>query len=214
MQLSHITLAQVRPVYEAVRQELYARQFLPEIERAPERIISLGGDPSRRIDYMKSPIAFVAIEVAMRFLFGNGKSLLGLQLASNYGPYLHYLRSRGIHGITGIDTNPAAIRYGMEIGSNTKHGNALKLERPAQLYDVIITEHFIDLDYLICPTRVVRDQIAGVLKPNGFHLSDHEVSSWHPNEIYFNGFSPPQGFSAEVVTEYSELGSVFAFQRL
>src|SRR3989339_1940205 len=101
--MRRITLAQVNPAYMAVRRELVAHACLPQIDQAAQKILAREGFLCHPSDYRKNTTAYFAIELALRFLFPERKGLAILQVAPNYGPYLHYLRMVvGVTGAAGI----------------------------------------------------------------------------------------------------------------
>lgn len=189
---------------------------MPKIYSAAQAIMALGGHPDHRINYEKYSREFIGIEVTMRFLFADRKNLLGLEIGSNYGLYLHYLKyMQGINGISGIDIDPFAVKYGQSLGLPVCEGDARQLTASAGSLDVVITQHFLDPDYLSFPVWVVQEGVHRVLKPGAYHISDSEVNTWNPLDhgIARNLFSH-HGFAEDVKVEMRELRNICIFQRI
>jgi SAM-dependent methyltransferase len=171
-------------------------------------------------NYSRQPLEYLPIEVTMRLLLGKNTALKGLQLASNYGPYLLYLKERrGFTDFSGIDIDPHAVQYAREIGSPVIEGSVNPLPFESSSFDLVISNNFLVMDYapverttsLDLPTfiRSAAEEVHRVLKPGGYFISLDECVHLQ-DEIPFD---PPQIFSREVIAELESLGSINVFQK-
>ena len=171
-------------------------------------------------NYLRQPLEYLPIEVSMRLLLGNNTALKGLQLASNYGPYLLYLKERrGFTDFRGIDIDPYAVQYAQEIGSPVIEGTVDPLPFQSSSLDLVISDNFLTMDYLpvksatslALPTfiRSAAEEVHRVLKPGGYFISLDECVHLQ-DEIPFD---PPQVFSREAIAQLASLRSINVFQK-
>ena len=171
-------------------------------------------------NYLRQPLEYLPIEITMRLLLGNNTALKGLQLASNYGPYLLYLKERrGFTDFSGIDIDPHAVAYAREIGSPVIEGTVNPLPFEGSSFDLVISNNFLVMDYalveratsLALPTfiRNAAVEVHRVLKPRGYFISLDECVHTL-NQI---PFEPPQVFTGEAVVELTGLKYVNVFQK-
>jgi len=160
------------------------------------------GDPD---NFHKTPHLYSTIEITLQLIFGEGmKNIQGVQLASNYGPFLFYLREqKGITGLTGIDISHAAVQYASENGIPVAMADARKLPFQDSSQDVVISAFFLNPAYLmlLAPINGYRWRGGGsaflldvlkeayrVLKPGGclisllewFVFPRDKMTAWHP----------------------------------
>jgi SAM-dependent methyltransferase len=171
-------------------------------------------------NYLREPGDYFPIELTLRLLRKNKRNLNGLQLAANFGPYLLYLREqRGFTNFLGLDIDQHAVAYAREIGSPVIEGNAAKLPFAGKSLDLVISDHFLSLDYdplgdsASQPLPDFIGSVAGevyrVLKPGGSFISLDEDVHLIPS----SPFSPPQEYSAAAIAEFSGLKDLRVFQK-
>ncbi len=210
------------------------------IKDAPEKIArsmeSLGCAPNMLINfdfnnYQLEAVDFVSIEVVMRLLF-EGCDPQGLQLASNFGPYLHYLRTeRNFTNFLGIDIDPLAKKYADDIGVPVILASATAIPLANESQEVVISYHFLDWLY----TRVfdlgsrapifsdgppsnspfiisVLKEIWRILKPEGVFISSLENLNKSALAHGGNPFRDPITFSDEVISK-RHLEELYIFQK-
>jgi 2-polyprenyl-3-methyl-5-hydroxy-6-metoxy-1,4-benzoquinol methylase len=135
-------------------------------------------------DYMVHPIRYLDIHVALSVYMGSNhlKGKKVLQIAPNWGPYMYFLQQEFGVNAHGIDKNPIAIHYAKEQGGlNFIFGDASSMPFDNDLFDVIITNGFLDTIYLRAffsdaqpfIDKVLQD-IHRTLKPKGLFLSQGE----------------------------------------
>ena len=181
-------------------------------------------------NYLRAPIEFGAIETARRLIFGE-KHLTGLQVASNYAPYLYYLRDQlGLKNFLGIDPDFFAANYAHRIGNLVLQGDAAALPIKSQSQDVVISFNFLASNYLYlierargCSApdddfpdfgRVVLAEIYRALKPGGWFLSDLEMFGDPQEAEVWEPFGRRQRYSPEARKAFPELLDRFAaFQK-
>jgi SAM-dependent methyltransferase len=181
-------------------------------------------------NYLRAPIEFGTIETARRLIFGE-KQLTGLQVASNYAPYLYYLRDQlGIINILGIDPDIFAVNYAHRIGNLVLRGDAAALPIKGQSLDVVISFNFLASNYLYLVERVrgcsapdcdfpnfgrgVLAEIYQILKPGGWFLSDLEMFGDPEEAEVWEPFGRRQRYSPEARQAFPELLDRFAaFQK-
>lgn len=181
-------------------------------------------------NYKKTPRYYRAVEITLDLLFGHKlKESQGIQLASNYGPFLAYLQEqRGISGLIGVDTDPIAVQYAEQNGLPVIKADVRTLPFPDYSQDVVISGLFLDPWYL----RIIADfsgygrgeeeaflkdvlsETYRVLKPGGCLISLHE---WfvHPNEkkTEWHPFSRSQFFSQEAINDFLSLEDIAVLQK-
>jgi len=135
-------------------------------------------------NYIVHPIRYldihVALSVYMRSDHLKGKNVL--QIAPNWGPYMYFLQQEFGVNAHGIDKNPIAIQYAKEQGGlNFIFGDASAMPFDNDLFDVIITNGFLDSLYLHAFFSdaqpfidKVLQEIHRTLKPKGLFLSQGE----------------------------------------
>lgn len=211
MQLSRISLSRVNRVFGAAWNQLCDHSEKPQIARAASELRRRDPSVDRTFDYHVLPYNFVNIEVARRLIFEDKKDLAGLQIASNYGPYLHFLKhDMGIQRVIGIDVNPYAVKYGGEIGSPVIFGDARHFPVRDNSCDLIISNNFLDTLYpYSVPGQIIVEQAAKALKPGGVFISDLEGERW---AFINSGLFTQNRFSEEVLTRYRFLENLHVFQ--
>lgn len=211
--LAALPLSSIKSARSAAAMALREHASLPEITDAPVKIIGMGGNPSSRQEYKKDTSSYIGIEVTMRFLFLQRERISLLQLASNYGPYLHYLRYYdGMENVLGIDLAGLAVSYGKSIGSPVEWGDARQITLPSASWDAVITHDFLNTKDFKYPISLVRQDIHRLLKPNGWHISYGEHMTWTHTERSRPFFSAQQ-FSDGAKLDFPELKPVMVFQK-
>jgi|GEM_PF-2313994 len=183
--------------YDAMEKEYYARRLYvweasanhPKnqgMERT--KITMMASNPA---NYLKQPLEYLGVEVVVRLLFGDGRQVRGLQLASNFGPYLHYLQTSqpGLK-MLGIDIDLLAVQYAHSIGVNVFRANATKLPFVQNGFDLIFSHNFLIFNYKECLDQIrpegqstepfsakVLSEVSRVLKPGGIFISSQEFLS-------------------------------------
>jgi len=139
-------------------------------------------------NYLKQPQEYLGIEVVIRLLFGEGRQARGLQLASNYGPYLSYLRDSQLGpNMLGIDSDRLAAEYARSIGVNVITANAAELPFAGNGFDLVFSHNFLVFNYeerldRFRPGRHgtepflarVLSEVSRVLRPGGIFISSQE----------------------------------------
>jgi SAM-dependent methyltransferase len=122
------------------------------IGKNPEREKNICVSPFfRPIDYDTQPIFFADIHAAVTRCFGlnalKGKNVL--QLAANWGPYMHFLHYNYDANTFGIDKNTVAVAYAKKAGLNFINGDASKMDFfPDRFFNLVISLNFLDPEYL------------------------------------------------------------------
>jgi len=135
-------------------------------------------------NYLVHPIRYVDIHVALSVYVGSNhlKGKKVLQIAPNWGPYMYFLQQEFGVNAHGIDKNDIAVRYAKEHGGlNFIYGDASEMPFDNDLFDVIITNGFLDTLYLhafFSDAQPFMDkvlqEIHRTLKPKGLFLSQGE----------------------------------------
>ena len=185
--------------YNYLKEEIRAqREFLLRMSRRTD----LGFDPQMAtkelmafdpINYDKNPQEYAGLDVMLELCFASSlRAVKGMQLASNYGPYLHYLRNERQADFCGIDLDPYAAEYAAEIGVPVSVASATSLPFPDHSFDVVISRNFLEERYLSVlflsqadeQLRTILGEVWRVLKPRGFFISSGEVFADNQEESF------------------------------
>jgi SAM-dependent methyltransferase len=196
---THIQLSQYKPPFIERAPEKIAQKMnymgIRQLEEQYHRVLDieqLGSTPPqlRKLvyetavalnpgDLMRNMIEYVAIDITLKLLYSNLKGLNVLQLACNYGPYLHFLKHEEGIRVFGVDIAQAAAKYANENGIDVIRASAMALPFRSDEFDVVFSKNFLSSGYLrrlshedlIIPAA---KEIHRVLKPGGIYLSDYE----------------------------------------
>jgi len=156
-------------------------------------------------NYLRHHWQYLDIEVAIRILYGEGRGMRGLQLGSNYGPYLHYLKEkRNCPNFLGVDIDPVAINYARSIGVPVLKASVTELPFAPGSFDLVFSQNLLVHDYELClePVRprdrsrvAALGEIFMVLRPGGIYLSSME--NWSDQQIDRSGFRPHPAFQGD-----------------
>ncbi len=152
------------------------------------------------IDYNTEPIIFAGIHAAISEFHGlkalKGKNVL--QIAPNWGPYMHFLHYQYDANTFGIDKNEAAVEYAKQGGLNFIVGDASDMNCfHDNSFDIAVSYNFLNYGYmsmLFCEKitpfmEKVLSEVHRILKPGGFFFSlDEETGTLEPAKL-FNSFS-------------------------
>jgi 2-polyprenyl-3-methyl-5-hydroxy-6-metoxy-1,4-benzoquinol methylase len=155
----------------------------------------------RPIDYNTDPIIFAGIHAAISEFIGldalKGKNVL--QIAPNWGPYMHFLRNKYGANTFGIDKNEAAVEYAKKGGLNFIVGDASNMDSyHDDSFDIAVSYNFLDSAYMSMLFHEKTTQFMGkiltevhrVLKPGGYFFSlDEAIETIAPAFKLFNSFA-------------------------
>ncbi len=126
------------------------------------------------------PGYYVRVETMRRILFPGQTRIAGLQLASNYGPYLHYLKHRcGVDGMVGVDSDIKAVDYALAGGLACVHADAVHLPFADSSISFVFSRLFLDFAYLQDESLIkkIAREVVRVLMPGGVFVSQLEESA-------------------------------------
>jgi hypothetical protein len=140
-------------------------------------------------DYKLQPELFCSINTAILKCYGimdlRGKKVL--QVASNWGPYMHYLKHEYGAVVSGVDKNNIAVKYAKAGGLDFIAGDAGRMDFfQDNSFDMAISHNFLDSGYLgiFCFNDIywnphpfmknVIKEIHRILKPGGVFYSQNE----------------------------------------
>jgi len=156
-------------------------------------------------DLDRQLVEYIYVNTALKMLIGDLQDLSILQLACNYGPYLHYLKNVENARVAGIDLNRLAVDYAAEHGLEVRYGSAEMMPFGNAQFDVVISINF------LCPNYIVQSKIDlskvlaetyRTLKPGGLFISQLE------NFIHgTNGPIAPFKEALRLPPEIEDLGS-------
>ena len=193
--------------YKGLRADYFIARLILPITNVPakNKQAILLSDPE---NYTREPSDYIRTEIALRLIFGNRKPF-GLQLASNYGPYLFYQREARGRNFVGLDADRHAAAYAAKIGNIVVQGDAATLPFADKTFEVVISTNFLAVEYLsqLDLARGVSDpdlaervttEVYRVLKPGGWFFSELEIfSEGGVNQLFPPFQQPPQRFSRE-----------------
>ena len=131
-----------------------------------------------------SPLGYAPVHYAIEQTIGGIKGKKILQIACNWGPYIHYLEN--VHGAEafGIDIDNLAIEHAGTYGNvNVAFANAAHLPFKEGTFDVVLSSHFLEFIYLRDRKKIsdvspmisdVLSETKRVLKPGGSFFSHNE----------------------------------------
>lgn len=180
--------------YGAMEKEYYSRRFYvweaaanhPKNQGMEQtKLAMMANNPG---NYLKQPLEYLGVDVVVRLLFGDSRQVRGLQLASNYGPYLHYLQtSQPGQKMLGIDIDPLAVQYAHAIGVNVFRANATKLPFVENAFDLAFSHNFLIFNYKEWLEHIrpegqntepfsarILSEVYRILKPGGIFVSSQE----------------------------------------
>ena len=147
-------------------------------------------------DYSRDPTDFFGIDTVVSLLELPPTAKV-LQIACNWGLYLHYLKmERGMSNIIGVDRNQCAVKYAQEFGIPVIEADVRDFleKEPQESYDLVISDHFLCSFYLhgSQPIVDISRKIHRVLKPGGVLISDIEspdiIAEVLPNRFNFKSY--------------------------
>jgi SAM-dependent methyltransferase len=150
----------------------------------------------RPIDYETQPIFFADIHAAVTKFYGlhalKGKNVL--QLAANWGPYMHFLHYNYDANTYGIDKNTVAVAYAKKAGLNFHNGDASNMDFfPDRFFNLVISLNFLDSEYLqlFCKETTTSfmekalTEVHRVLKRGGLFISqDEEIENLNTVNLF------------------------------
>jgi SAM-dependent methyltransferase len=179
-----------------------------------ENIIKLGFRPS---NYQQIPSYYLGIETMLHLLEISKKSKAMLQLASNYGPFLFYLkRMSEFNKIYGIDVDRFAVQYGNQIGNKVLLASAHCLPIADSTFDIVFSQNFIDFEYFrfsnvkLATTMAesvsrIMNEIYRVLRSGGVFISSLEIFADIDDPKYWGPFDKRQVFAEQKSTPLSKI---------
>jgi len=140
-------------------------------------------------DYRLQPLLFWEINTAVLKFVGirglSGKKVL--QVAPNWGPYMHYLKHEHGAVVSGVDNNKIAVEYAKLGGLDFILGDAAKMDFfKDDSFDLVVSRNFLESGYLsiFCFNKYYRDanpfmknvikEIHRILRPGGLFFSQTE----------------------------------------
>jgi SAM-dependent methyltransferase len=175
-------------------------------------------------NYLRHHWEYLDIEVPIRLLFGEDRGMRGLQLGSNFGPYLHYLKEkRNCPNFLGVDIDPVAVGYARSIGVPVVKASVTELPFAPGSFDLVFSQNLLVHDYERClePVRPRdRSRVAAlgeiflVLRPGGRYISSLE--DWSDQQIGGSGFRPHPAFQGDWFDEAEapELKDLQVFEKV
>ncbi len=169
------------------------------VEKDSQKERNINSSPFfRPIDYETGTISFANIHTAISSVYGlnklKGKNVL--QLAANWGPYMHFLHYNYDAKTYGIDKNIVAVEYAKKGDLNFYSGDASKMDFfHDRFFDLVISLNFLDPEYLqlFCKetTRSFMEkaltEVHRVLKCGGLFFSeDEEIENLNPVKLFRN----------------------------
>jgi SAM-dependent methyltransferase len=176
-------------------------------------------------NYQRIPCEYVALEVMLNLLELGHKKNIMLQLASNYGPFLFYLKQMGFTDLYGVDIDAFAVKYANRIGNNVLLAQADRLPIADSTFDIVFSQNFIDFEYLKFayaglnnPNMTdiitsIMNEIYRVLKPGGVFISSQEIFTIKIDQKLWGPFSIRQSFSDEINEKYTALCGICVFEK-
>jgi len=133
---------------------------------------------------LRKPMDYVNLQIVLENLHENLSGIKILQLACNYGPYLHYLQQvEGINAF-GVDVDQEAVVYANKYGLSNVRASSLALPFREGVFDCVLSHHFLEGDYLLGLPVDVADLVNfipktvaeayRILKPGGLFVSEEE----------------------------------------
>ncbi len=154
----------------------------------------------RSNDYCIPPIVLNNIHKAVMELYEpadlRGKKIL--QIASNWGPYMYFLKDIYKADTFGLDINAAAVAYAARGGLKFYVGDASRMGFRSGSFDIVISNNFLDYSYLNslpasrAPNFVEKVIIEAhrILKPGGrfFSYQESEIENTTEAIALFGSF--------------------------
>jgi SAM-dependent methyltransferase len=132
-------------------------------------------------DLICQPADYVDIHMALGFLHDGLQGVRILQLACNFGPYLHFLQNVKEANVSGIEINPVIAHHARKNGLDVIRASATSLPFADGEFDHVISRNFLVGAYLCAWPKIPYDfvprtvrEVERVLKPGGIFISDHE----------------------------------------
>lgn len=163
-------------------------------------------------DVMRNMSEYAYLHTTLKIFHDNLKGLRILQLACNYGPFLHFLQYQEGAAVAGIDIAKAAVEYARENRLDVRLGRANNLPFSSGEFDAVISKNFLCPIYInrfkMDEAKIVRE-IHRVLKPGGHFISDSEIFSMDQKaDVSLFAFSRTLG------PEFSRASSWFSMLRV
>lgn len=201
--------------YHAILPLTMARDDATTRRSAREVVTAINPDNLKRITY-----EYTAIHATLKLLRKNLRGIRALQLACNYGPYLHFLKTMAGVEVSGVDIAAAAVEYAQENGLDVREAPASNLPFPKNEFDVVFSKNFLCGSYLgrftpdplhdiVAPTL---REVHRLLKPGGVFISDKEDIS-RTDDHSRHSLGQPQTYSAEVIATFSQLEELVVFTK-
>lgn len=174
-------------------------------------------------NYLRNHWEYLDIEVAIRLLYGGDRGLRGLQLGSNYGPYLHYLKEkRNCPNFWGVDVDRVAVEYARSIGITVVKAGVTGLPFEPGSFDVVFSQNLLVEDYERClepgqpmarSRAAALREVSLILRTGGMYLSSLE--GWSDLQVGRSGFRPHPAFQGEWFdkTQAPELNDLQVFEK-
>lgn len=170
---------------------LFLRQMMSSPDQARKGNLrelfnrSLVSEPG---NYCKALDEFDHLDVTLQLLFGEAQ-FFGVQLAANFGPYLHFAKHhRPGFSLCGIDPDPTAVRYAGQLGVEVRQADATNLPFGKESVDAVFSQNFLEEVYCQNIAKGSGDssadefrqrvlaEVARILRPGGWFISDHEFT--------------------------------------
>jgi len=157
---------------------------------------------------LRLPAEYTYMHITIKLFCENLKGLRVLQLASNFGPYLHFLKEVEGANVSGVDILKAAAEYGQEHGLDVRETSSAQLPFADGEFDLVFSKNFLDQSYLSvfgrnCSEEIVvptLNQVYRVLKPGGHFISELENLPL-PGSAFGHPFETAEHYSLEVTCE-------------
>jgi SAM-dependent methyltransferase len=207
-------MEELQSAYEAATKTFHhalsIEQFQPQLAKLA-RHSQLALNP---LDLMHSSIEYIYLHLAMKSFFPslNGKTIL--QLACNFGPFLHFLKQQEGATVFGVDTAVAAGQYAQEHGVNVLKASAAALPFRDGSFDLVVSSNFLCPFYMNAIKAYGQDpiiqpvmrEVERTLKPGGLFFSQFESG---PNQT--RSLTRLGAFSAEAVAQFYQLQDIAVY---
>lgn len=175
-------LQELQQVYETATRTLHHVARPEQYDHRLVQLVRQGQLALNPLDITHTSLEYISLHLTMKSFCPSLSGKTILQLACNFGPFLHFLKHQEGVTVVGVDTASAATKYAQEHGLNVLNASAAALPFRDRSFDMIVSCNFLCPSYMNAITEgrpelmifpVVRE-IERTLVPGGLLFSQFE----------------------------------------